>query len=248
MLNNQERDQKMRVMRAEGMTLAEIGKEYGLSVDRIRRIVGQSRNQKTACIRRDRDPKMIAMRDEGKTLKEIASIFGVSFSLVCKIAGGKKRNMSKLFWSKYQVADNGCWEWTGAKSPEGYGRLGFEGKVSYAHRVAWILTHGPIPDGFMACHRCDNPSCINPDHLFLGDSGDNARDRENKHRNPKPVINSIGHPSKLTDHDVMTARRLYGRGAATISELSRCLHVSYGNMRTVVTGGSWKHLPIQVGA
>jgi hypothetical protein len=248
-VQNIDRANQMVAMRLEGKTLEEIGKEYGLTRARVCQIVGKSQTgkQMMSSAKRDRTQKMIALRDEGKTQLEIASLFGISNSQVCRITGGEKRNMVKHFWERYRVADNGCWEWIGAKTCGGYGRVMFEGKFSLAHRVAWILTNGPIPDGFMACHHCDNPGCINPDHLFLGDAGDNARDREHKNRNIKPIINLGGRSSKLTDHDVMTARRLYGRGAATVADLSRCLHVTYSNMYRIVTGRAWKHLSIQAG-
>ena len=80
---------------------------------------------------------------------------------------------------------NGCIEWTGARllpPNEPYGVFTSSGKRYRAHRAAWIMAHGPIPDGMMVCHRCDNPPCCNPEHLFLGSAKDNAEDMVSKGR------------------------------------------------------------------
>ena len=77
---------------------------------------------------------------------------------------------------------NGCMEWMGSRDELGYGDVGFRGKSTGAHRVAWELKHGPIPHGMCICHHCDNPPCVNPDHLFLGTHRDNAIDRFSKGR------------------------------------------------------------------
>ena len=73
-----------------------------------------------------------------------------------------------------------CWEWMACKNSGGYGYFGFEGKVQLAHRVAYQLYVGEIPDGLCVCHKCDNPGCVRPDHLFLGTRADNTHDCENK--------------------------------------------------------------------
>ena len=78
--------------------------------------------------------------------------------------------------------ENGCWNWTKAKSHNGYGRVTVKGKTRRAHRVALSMSKGKIPDGKMVCHSCDNPSGINPSHLFLGTALDNVRDKISKGR------------------------------------------------------------------
>jgi hypothetical protein len=90
-----------------------------------------------------------------------------------------------LFWAKVRRTD-GCWEWTGARLHSGYGKLGRKGRTYVAHRFAWELVNGAIPDGLFACHRCDNRLCVRPDHLFLGTQKDNIADMLSKGRGSLP--------------------------------------------------------------
>lgn len=85
------------------------------------------------------------------------------------------------FWSKVDKSGE-CWIWTGRRGPRGYGRFRIGSKAPGAHRVAYELTYGPIPDELIVCHHCDNPPCVRPDHLFLGTHLDNAADRDSKGR------------------------------------------------------------------
>lgn len=88
----------------------------------------------------------------------------------------------KIFNYVKRDGPDGCWNWVRASNLEGYGRAWHNGKLHLTHRLAWEQARGPIPDGFQVLHRCDNPACINPDHLFLGTHVDNMRDRELKGR------------------------------------------------------------------
>ena len=96
------------------------------------------------------------------------------------------RPLAERFWAKVPTLGVGCWEWAGGRdNDEGYGRIR-EGRGGspflLTHRVAWELTQGPIPDGLMVLHKCDNPPCVRPDHLFLGTNTDNMRDASAKGR------------------------------------------------------------------
>jgi hypothetical protein len=100
---------------------------------------------------------------------------------------------SERFWGRVDKGSSNseCWEWIGHRLKSGYGNFSDNPKNLRAHRVAWELTHGPIPPGQQVLHRCDNPPCVNPSHLFLGTIADNVRDAISKGRhvhNPYPRI------------------------------------------------------------
>lgn len=99
----------------------------------------------------------------------------------------KMEAMKRRFWKKVRVGTpQECWEWTGSKNGSGYGQF-MNGTCQKAHRVAWILTMGPIPKGACCLHRCDNPACVNPDHLWLGSMADNTHDMLAKRRDAGPT-------------------------------------------------------------
>lgn len=95
----------------------------------------------------------------------------------------KDYSCHELFEASYRLnEDSGCWEWIGGKNYWGYGRLNYNSKHLSAHRYAFEYFKGAIGDGMYVCHHCDNPSCVNPEHLFLGDSQTNIDDMVNKGR------------------------------------------------------------------
>lgn len=117
-----------------------------------------------------------------------------------KVSLGEKKAMAPedRFHYYYIKRPNGCWEWIGAKSSLGYGHLKIRGRLVIASRFSFELHKGPIPEGLLACHSCDNKWCVNPDHLFVGTQQDNCLDMCGKGRhwaqNKTPVTHCVrGH-------------------------------------------------------
>lgn len=119
--------------------------------------------------------------------------------------------MRERFWSKVKAV-GGCWEWTASVRTTGYGSFRFDGEMRSAHRVAWEIVNGPIPDGdgyhgVCVLHRCDNRLCVAPHHLYLGDHAENMNDMVAKGRHVPPGRKGEDHPTaKLTEKDVRAIR------------------------------------------
>jgi hypothetical protein len=116
----------------------------------------------------------------------------------------RRGTLSERFWRFVQRGD-ACWTWTGSRNEHGYGQIHGGpgvGRPLIASRVSWEIHHGPIPDGLLVCHTCDNPSCVNPAHLFLGSHADNGRDMSAKGRAGAHVK-----PETLSRGDAHYARR-----------------------------------------
>jgi hypothetical protein len=125
-----------------------------------------------------------------------------------KVGASMEERLDRIGWT---VTERGCWEWKGHRRPTGYGAVGIGGRdVGYTHRVAYEIANGPIPQDMFVCHRCDNPPCINPDHLFLGSAGDNNRDMLGKGRHAFGERN--GH-AVLSNEDVQCIRDALTNGA-----------------------------------
>ena len=167
----------------------------------------------------------------------------VAYLLTCGILSASIGGMDTLtieqFWLKVKRGD-GCWEWQGTRFPEGYGVFSRMG----AHRIAWILTNGAIRDGLCVLHRCDNPPCVNPAHLFLGTKQDNKRDCMEKGRARLP--DNRGERcanAKLSTSDIIEIRRLYRETQIKHRELALRYHIHQSHVSRIITGVRWAHIP-----
>lgn len=133
----------------------------------------------------------------------------------------------------------GCWEFGGSLFDSGYGQIRFNGKKQKAHRVAWQVWRGNIPDRMCICHICDNPKCINPAHLFLGTHLDNAEDKVNKGRSTKGMLVGENNPgAKLTAQEVATIKRRVLAGERQ-DALAKEFAVSQGEISNIKCGVVW---------
>lgn len=131
-----------------------------------------------------------------------------------------------------------CWEWKGYKS-KGYGRIKIFGKFHQAHRISYELFTGPIPDHMMVCHRCDNPSCVNPGHLFIGSAKDNMQDKISKGRHRGAAKGERHHFSSLTEHQVIEIRKMLSSGGMSQIEIARIFGVSQSQISNIKTCKRW---------
>jgi hypothetical protein len=137
-----------------------------------------------------------------------------------------------------------CWRWTG-RLEAGYGRLRMGSKASDkkvgAHKAAWLLLRGDVPAVAYVCHKCDNPSCVNPDHLFLGTALSNMQDKVQKGRHRSPVGEAHG-TAVLTDAQAAAARALYWDFPLTYRQVGAAFSVGYGVIGALVRRETWRHV------
>ena len=171
------------------------------------------------------------------------------------------------FWAKVDTS-GGCWKWMASTDRKGYGHISYRSQLLQAHRVSYIMVYGPIPDGLCVLHKCDNPGCVNPDHLFLGTHKDNSDDKISKGRDRHAIGNQNGsrkyperlawgdrnwtrkHPerlrgekgssAKLTAVQVRDIRARYRHRTVSYSYLAKEFGVTTGTIAHIIQGRTWK--------
>lgn len=156
------------------------------------------------------------------------------------------------FWIKVNKASD-CWEWTGARLPAGYGVFWVNGKNEGAHRVSWQLHKGPIPDGLWVLHKCDNPRCVRPDHLFLGTPKDNTQDCQRKGRggdsgigdwvlqNVHLIPHGEEHSQAKLSAEAVSIIRAELRSGKSQRSLARHFKVNQSTVRDIAINKTWRH-------
>jgi hypothetical protein len=148
------------------------------------------------------------------------------------------------FWSRCIRSSNGCLEWQGSRNYHGYGEICVSGKAQSTHRVAWMIMHGLVPDGMCVLHRCDNPSCCDPVHLFLGTKKDNSRDMAAKGRNSITGYGERNLSAKLTAIQIQEIRSAYVSRSHEFGQcaLARRFGVSQAQIGRIVRREKWAHI------
>ena len=184
----------------------------------------------------------------------------------------KSKSLEERFWEKVDKrGPDDCWEWKGGISGNGYGTFWLERQSFRAHRVFYELFIGKIPNGLLVCHTCDNPKCVNPNHLFLGTYKDNMQDavkkgkllgargdRNGSHTHPERVARGDRsgvrlhpekwpkgedhHYSKLDNNKVKEIRQLYASGIITQRKLAIKFGVKQSTIGAIVNNITWKHI------
>jgi len=147
------------------------------------------------------------------------------------------RPLEERFWPKVNKTKS-CWLWVAGVNRQGYGKFSLDGKTQRANRVSWEIHNDSIPDGLCVLHKCDNTSCVNPDHLFLGTNKDNTQDMLAKGRHSGPT-GELNRHAKLTEKEVLEIRRT--RTSPPIS-LAAMFGISPRTVRDIVNLKTWRHI------
>ncbi len=114
---------------------------------------------------------------------------------------------------------NGCWLWTAARNSSGYGNIRIDGRIESSHRTSWVTFNGPIPIGLQVLHHCDEPSCINPDHLFLGTQQNNIDDCKLKHRRRRKLNLNLVRAIRADNRGQAILAKIYGVCQSNVSQI-----------------------------
>ena len=151
----------------------------------------------------------------------------------------RAKTPEQRFWEGVEKSTNanGCWQWMKSNN-DGYGSIYMNGRSMPASHFSYILHVGPIPDGMWILHKCDNPPCVRPDHLFLGTVIENNKDRDAKGRTNH---GENVHTAKLTDTDIPAIRDMLSQGKSQ-SDIARIYGVKRNTIQGIASGKTWRHI------
>lgn len=174
---------------SSNLSLEELGKKYNMSRERIRQII-QNVSPGYKRIK-------TYIEEINGTVISATNLTNLRKKIIAYRKEHYIEDRKSLFWDSHKVDNStGCWIWTGKSYPTGYGKFHLLGE-RYAHRISYLLTYGKIPPKMEVLHRCDNPPCINPDHLKLGTHQDNIDDREERYKGIAPTKRTKNHPKRM---------------------------------------------------
>ena len=151
----------------------------------------------------------------------------------CAIKFRPKKDPREKFYDLISPEPNsGCWLWLGTTTYQGYGQLRIRGASVRAHRFAFELYHGSIPDGLFVLHKCDVPCCVNPDHLYLGTPADNARDAVKRNRTRRGIL---ARSARLTEAEVREIRKI----VVPVKIIAAKYDVTENTIRAIKTRQTW---------
>lgn len=156
--------------------------------------------------------------------------------------GERAVDLRKRFWMRVKIGlENECWEWTGNRESRNYGRIKVNGVVLKAHRASVIIkTNQMIPEGLMVCHSCDNPPCVNPNHLWIGTNLDNQIDAMNKGRK-KTARGEKARGAKLTEKKVLEIREILKTGICQ-RRIAEKYGMAYSAITYIKQRKTWNHI------
>lgn len=145
------------------------------------------------------------------------------------------------FMKNVKKIENGCWEWQGPVVSVGYGCFRIENKSVYAHRASWEIFKGEIPKGMLICHTCDNPKCVNPEHLFIGNHKDNYEDMKKKGRHPTCKVKKNDHEFYVenTDHPL---KLYFQKNDTCLSKAAKKIGISTTHLHRILKRQSYPSL------
>lgn len=148
----------------------------------------------------------------------------------------------RRFWSYVPFGDiDKCWEWSGDRSVDGYGRFWVAYRIQRAHRLSYYLTTGVDPGQLLVLHDCDNRACCNPEHLYLGTDADNSDDKMSRGR-CKPRSGEDNHIAKLTESDVLAIRQLHSMGGSRLKDIGEQYGVHAVTIFDIIHRRTWAHV------